>query len=327
MRALILWSALLIAAPVAAQPTASAPVAERAISDADLRAYGDWVEKALKSQQAIIARYGQITPRLGRAVAQMRDPKALNAAIAELRAIIAEAKPVYLQAKADLEALSPLPDALDAAVPFPTRKLREDFLLTNERTMDTLNAAEALAKAIAQRDSKAAALANAKMGESATLLIDGQLVIVRARRAVLKPDDSTYQALGLMEVVYQSASLLVKSAIRRARPAPESLNRLAANARTLSENGRVLMARERDELAKLKPRSDSDRKQIDMASQMLALESETFQIGDELASTLTKMAAAPPETPLLGQSSALMAFEGRFAAVTEKQAAILAQAR
>ncbi len=315
---------LLVAGPAAI--SAGPAAAEDTVSMADARRYGEWMSQIMAADAERQKAFSAIMPQMNAAVARVRDRDSARAAAVELAALIGSARPKFATAQAAIRAMPPLPDPLDSRMPFPTKQLKADLLATGDRIDGLLDATIGLANAMAA-DDRAAATRHAKsLREGATLLIDGQLLLVRARRATLPETDSSNHALGLMDTLYNGMKLTMNQLFQPGEWPRARYLELADQAKMLSAKGRAALDAEWVEADRLPARSADDRRAKALEMQVLEMERETFEIGDALAQTLVGMSAASGQNSraLIQQ---LNAIESRIAEVSQKQAAAVAGTR
>lgn len=203
-----------------------------------------------------------------------------------------------------------------------------------KQAQDVVTAIDEMGKAIASEDYPGMQRAVRTLARSGLVLIEGQIAIVRARRKVLTPDDPTYHALGVQLAFSQATANTFVSALaisdKRALPANarENLRLAAANAEASAKSGRQALAAHQAELGKATTgASSNDHATIANIRAVYAIEAETFDLADEIASALRTIEVRLGSSPSSEMTRAAMAelsnFELRLQAIATRQIAAI----
>jgi len=310
---------VLVLAPMSPAHADQAP--SEAAEMAAYRAFGDWVQRVTTLLEEA-SRAGDAFNEFNASFDPNRDPRQQMAMLNAVRAHARESRALMARVESDLRAAGTFtaPGAPSELIAL-ANALHGDSI-TFVRNMDgVLGLMVEAVDAIERNDQPALQRIGPQLIRSAAVLIDGQIVMLRARQQMLPPSESAYHSLGAMTALYEGmSSLLMPDVPNRA----EALRTASRNAAQWGRSGRAAVTSQRAELTPLSGR------ERDLVSRMLDLEDQFYAENDRVVSTLENAARAVQsgtDGPALNQSfmPTLAQIEMRYQQLSQQQIALYQQ--
>ncbi|HWA00479.1 MAG TPA: hypothetical protein VG841_09225 [Caulobacterales bacterium] len=305
--AAVLVAGLAAFAPVAA--VAQSSTAGVTATEAD-RAFGAWMER----YSAILAHASRASDALSRfvSVAPGASREDILAVFAQIRVASAQGRDVLREARAEAAAL-PAFQAPDGSTTYDeaARGLRRDLTAYIDNIDRVLDIMIQVADAFANNDTATARRLAPQLQSSAILLVDGQIITLRARQQMAPPNSTTYHGLGAMIELYRGMRAL-------AVDAPEGrANALLTAADAMAATTRAHRAALTLERADLVSRSAEERA---FGERFLAVEDRFMALNDRVEAALRLAAEdADPATVRARYMPMLIQSETEYQSLTQEQ--------
>jgi hypothetical protein len=298
----------------AAQPAA-------AQTDASERAFAEWVvrvtgviERASAANDVFTQFYQSYDPNGGRAE-QL-------AAMRAVRDLAGRSRPQLAALGGELNTIGPFqhPDAPAEYAEF-SRSMIDDTQIYLRNMDDVLGVMIEAVDAFERDDRAAWNRIGPRLIRSASLLIDGQIVMFRGRQRTIPASESAHHSLGTMVALYEGMSALVMPDVR---DRPAALNAAADSAATWGASGRAALTQQRAREMGYAPREQT------LVDQMMALEQQ-FYAANDTAVSLLRAAAQDAASGASGQqlnmryTPRIAAIESEFQRLNQQQVALYAQ--
>jgi hypothetical protein len=250
-----LWCVAFAAAALAYSPqggAASLPPPVQASSELDVaKARINAAVDALDEISSSMGKIDRSAIRQGKTVAELANI---------LDAQVAEAQATADSGARKLDAVQPLP--ADNAHAETVNMVLTDARTFSSRVQAVLADTRSLSRALKAGDNAQLQKFLAAMSASAITLIDGQAIILRARKTFYDADDSSHDQLEAMASVCDATIFILKAGLRLSPPAQTAAPIRAARDRVAAAvaSGRAKL---RDERAKAAKARDPDRKVLE----------------------------------------------------------------
>ena len=293
MRLILIAAAFLgCAAPDATFAAPSpAPAAERV--NAEMAAYGAWLERTNAIQAPVTAAIRGMQGRWQAAFAG-RD---IEAAIAAYRPVLAEINAAADRANADYAAM-PTPEftALDLPPDTQPRALISEMVRLNGQVKDFVRSYEPMFEALRRNDLAAVQRAGRQMIRGLNLILESQIVMTRAGLGATSRDDPSWEMQNVQLLYFRAAARVLASwpenlVSATDRSLPGDLRTLAGLLEGSVASGTERLERElatmRPQLADAQRRNDAARAAVlRRAVAVYDVDREIFTAGRELAGLL-----------------------------------------
>lgn len=319
---------------------AHAESAPRQTVSEELAEAGVWLGKVDAAINVGTEAVNELMQQLKPKLEAMRTRQQAEALAPEARRQLASGRESLARSAAMLNALkrAPAPAILNAEGLTP-QQIIADVEAQNVQFQGLLNAMDQMFASISaenQVQTKAAAL---KLMRGSFTVIDSRVLLIRNRQALFKPSDSNYQTLGVKRQLYVIMASIARAWItdttsgpRKPGQAEGELRGAAAELRRLTEAGRTNLAREIAEVdteRRLVSLSQADQNVIERSRQVMLLDRQVFEIGDQLAPWTEQVAKAISGRNLKGQPvsdllSQLTTVEGRLRDIGREQSRVMA---
>lgn len=210
------------------------------------------------------------------------DRNSQVAAVRRLREHATQSRPQLVALGQELEAIGPFQHAgADPELVEFSRTMIADTQTYLRNMDDVLGALIDATIAIERSDQRAFSAVAPRLVRSASLLLEGQIVMFRGRQRVVPASESTYHGLGAMIALYEGMrAIIMPNVANRA----QQISAAADSATGWSASGRAALALQRAGLTGL------TQEQRNVINQMFALEEEFYVANDRVA-TLLRAAA------------------------------------
>lgn len=324
---------LLLTSPVTAQPAARpAPTAS---------------DPAIEAHLAFVGEVGRLSTEQIDAMNRMVEAKSLLDSLTTPAGVVAngpKVRALLAQTRQDLSATAARLRAVKAPdTPFAPVKpatLLADLLDQNAKLTAYVQDTEALVLAAERGDSANHARLVPKVASGAFLLMDGMRLTYRNRQAAVRPDRSTYQALGVGMHLYggmAAAGRAWYNARMAGQPAAAgaalktALAGMAEDLRGLGRNGRSNVARELADIERLgRGVGGQEAETFARLRAAVAERGKLFDVGDEIAAWAERAEAATGAQLAASAQPALMEqlipLEVRFQTIAATEAKLAAKA-
>ncbi len=296
------------AAPTQVAPAPQPPAAR----DPAARAFADWVQRS----SAALAHASQASDTLGEITSISSDRREFLQSLPTLRAQIARARQILVDASAELDSLGEFqfPGAQADLVELGGR-LRRDGYQYIANMQGLLDAMTEFMDAVEANDARRVQAVAPRLHNSVYVMVDGQRTILRGRQQMFTPEQPVYHSLGAMIAMYDGMIAFTEEddATRRAQ-----LTAAAASAERWGQSDRATLEALRTQLGTLSP---SDRA---IVNTMLQFEEETCAVNDRVVAYL-RNAIAAPASQRIQMIQGLAQMEADYQAISMREVAAMAQ--
>ena len=291
-------ASLFVAAPAMADKVDVPPPSRAGLVRQALSEYGQWLARLTAIEQPVLDALPQLGPKWQRAV-DGHNAKQISAIF---RPEMARIKQMIAEANQGLAAAD-TPDFASLSLPADIRSaaLVRSFIDLNGRMGMLVDSYGPLMDAAARNDRGAVITAVHSMMNSAGLLLETQVVLVKARQVSIPPDNSAYEVTALQLVYYQSGARMLKGLTLRPAVRPDTvlardLDALAAEAEAIATRGPEKLEREvaryRRQGDEARAGGESDRAALnDQLAALTIADRPAFALAKQLATLLRKQAA------------------------------------
>jgi len=315
---------ILAAVSVCAAPSAAQPIAPMSAYEVDQAGYGRWIAQLSEIERPVHDALGSMQG-YAQTLLESRD---LSRTATDYRAEIRRHIATVDAVDARLAALeTPEFPALQLPAEFSTAAVKRKVLEMNRHVRASLSSFIPLFDAIARRDLAAAQAANARSMEAVRLMMESQLLLVRASQAPLRRTQGAWHIVNIQVIYYRLVVRLIQDwpqagrTLRQTAPLAREMNGLAAELDATASEGEARLEAElrlvRSMHAQAERRGDAARATVFRRSLAVMSEGRTcFPLAREFAALLRREAAALARGTLTPE--AFVAMFQRFYAIRNR---------